>query len=122
MLFGQRRSATGIAGTERSGLLREADGGVLFLDEIDALEPDAQALLQQAIETGRYYPLGSDAEATSRFQVIASATGDLGRLVAMGRLRPDLFALLHQWTFDLPPLRDRRGDIAANISHQRAQA
>lgn len=121
-LFGQRRSVTGIAGTERAGLLREADGGVLYLDEIDALEPDAQALLLQAIETGRYYPVGSDSEVTSRFQVIASASRDLGALVAEGRLRPDLFALLNQWTFRLPPLRDRRGDLAANIAHHRAGA
>jgi transcriptional regulatory protein RtcR len=121
-LFGQRRSVTGIAGTERAGLLREADGGVLFLDEIDALEPDAQALLLQAIETGRYYPVGSDSEVTSRFQVIASASRDLGALVAQKRLRPDLFALLNQWTFHLPALRDRRGDLAANIAHQRDRA
>ena len=121
-LFGQRRSVTGIAGTERAGLLREADGGILFLDEVDALEPDAQALLLQAMETGRYYPLGSDSEATSRFQVIASTNGELGTLVGEGRLRPDLFALLNQWTFRLPSLRERRGDIEANVSHQRILA
>lgn len=121
-LFGQRRSVTGIAGTERAGLLREADGGVLFLDEIDALEPDAQALLLQALETGRYYPVGSDSEVTSRFQIIASASRDLGELVVERRLRPDLFALLNQWTFRLPPLRDRRGDLSAHITHQRGLA
>lgn len=119
VLYGQRRSVTGIAGTERAGLLREADGGVLLLDEVDALDPDAQALLVQAIETGRYYPAGSDSEVTSRFHVIATATADLGRLVAAGRLRPDLAALLSHWTFALPPLRDRRADLAANIVHQR---
>ena len=121
-LFGQRRSVTGIAGTERAGLLREADGGVLFLDEIDALELDAQALLLHAIETGRYYPVGSDSEVTSKFQVIAAAGCNLGALVAERRLRPDLFALLNQWTFHLPPLRERRGDIAANIAHHRNRA
>lgn len=120
MLFGQRRAATGIAGTERSGLLREADGGLLFLDEVDALEPEAQALLLQAMESGRYYPVGSDSEVTSRFQVVATARADMGQRVAEGRLRPDLFALLSQWTFRLPPLRDRRDDLAANIAHQRA--
>lgn len=115
MLFGQRRALTGIAGTERAGLLREADGGVLFLDEIDALEPDAQAMLLQAIETGRYYPMGSDSEVTSRFQIIASTTNP-------ARLRPDLLAALNQWTFRLPPLRERRDDIAAHITHFRAEA
>ena len=121
-LFGQRRSVTGVAGTERPGLLREADGGVLFLDEIDALEPEAQGLLLQAIETGRYYPLGSDSEVTSRFQLIIAANADLGALVASGRLRPDLFALINQWAFRLPPLRDRRGDVEENIRHHRSLA
>ncbi len=118
-LIGQRRSVMGIAGTERAGLLREADGGVLFLEGIEALEPDAQALLVQVLESGRYYPLGSDSEVSSRFHLIASASVDLAVLVAEGRLRADLFALLHQWSFRLPPLRARRGDMAAHLAHQR---
>jgi transcriptional regulatory protein RtcR len=121
-LFGQRRSVTGIAGTERAGLLSEANGGVLFLDEIDELGLDEQALLLHALETGRYYPLGSDSEVTSRFQVIAGANRDPGTLVAEGRLRPDLYARLNLWTFRLPPLRERREDLEANILHERAEA
>lgn len=121
-LFGQRRSVTGIAGTERAGLLREADGGVLLLEEIDELEPDAQAFLLQAIETGRYYPVGSDSEVTSRFQLIATANTELGTLVASNRLRPDLFTVLNQWCFRIPPLRARRADIEAHLAHFRANA
>jgi transcriptional regulatory protein RtcR len=121
-LFGQRRSVSGVAGTERSGLLREADGGVLFLDQIDELGLDEQALLLHAIETGRYYPLGSDSEVTSRFQVIAGANRDPGLLLAEGRLRPDLYARLALWTFRLPPLRERRADIEGNIAYERAAA
>lgn len=121
-LFGQRRSASGVAGSERSGLLREADGGVLFLDELDALGSEEQALLLHAIEAGRYYPVGSDSEVTSRFQIVAGANRDLGALVAEGSLRPDLFARLNMWTFHLPPLRERREDIEANIAHERARA
>ncbi len=121
-LFGQRRSVTGIAGSERGGLLREADGGLLFLDEIDELGPDEQALLLHAIEAGRYYPVGSDSEVTSRFQIVVSANRDLGTLVAEGRLRPDLYARLNTWAFQLPPLRARRGDIEPNIAHERARA
>lgn len=117
-LFGQRRSHTGLAGSERAGLLREADGGVLFLDEIDMLGLDEQSLLLHAIETGRYYPLGSDAEATSRFQVIAAASRDLGALTAEGRFRSDLLSRLNTWRFELPPLRDRRDDIEINLRHE----
>jgi transcriptional regulatory protein RtcR len=115
-LFGQRRSATGIAGTERAGFLREADGGVLFLDQIDELGPDEQAALLQVIETGRYCPIGSEAEVTARFHLIAAASQDPGALVRSGRLRPDLYARLSQWIFRLPPLRDRREDIRAQLS------
>ena len=85
-LFGQRRGHSGVAGSERAGLLREADGGVLFLDEIDTLGWDEQALLMHAIETGRYYPLGSDAEVTSRFSGhCCVGRVILGELVAEGK-------------------------------------
>ena len=121
-LFGQRRGHAGIAGSERSGLLREADGGVLFLDEIDALGPDEQSLLLHAIETGRYYPLGSDAEVTSRFHVIAGANADLAALAAEGRFRPDLLSRLDLWRFHLPPLRERPEDVEPNLMFELARA
>lgn len=114
-LFGQRRAATGIAGSERPGFLREADGGVLFLDRIDELGPDGQAALLQVIETGRYCPVGSEAEVTARFHLVASASCEPGALVRSGRLRPDLHARLSQWVFRLPPLRERREDIRAHL-------
>lgn len=122
MLFGQRRSYTGQAGSERSGLLREADGGVLFLDEVDELGLKEQAVLLHALETGRYYPLGSDHEVTSRFQVIAGANRDLRALAAEGRFRPDLLARLNMWSFRLPALRDRREDIEVNLIHELARS
>lgn len=121
-LFGQRRSYMGTAGSERSGLLREADGGVLFLDEIDELGRDAQSVLLHAIETGRFYPLGSDHEVSSRFHVIAGANRDLRHLAAEGQFRPDLLARISQWSFRLPPLRDRREDIEANLAHELARS
>ncbi len=121
-LFGQRRSYQGQAGSERSGLLREADGGVLFLDEVDELGPHAQSILLHAIETGRFYPLGSDHEVSSRFQIIAGANRDLRALAATGQFRPDLLARLNMWSFRLPPLRDRREDVAANLGHELARS
>jgi len=121
-LFGQRRSHTGQPGTERAGLLREADGGVLFLDEIDELGLEEQALLLHAIEAGRYYPLGSDTEVTSRFQVIAGASQDLAVLAAEGRFRLDLLSRLNLWTFRLPALRDRPEDLDVNLRHELARA
>lgn len=121
-LFGQRRGHAGLAGSERGGLLREADGGVLFLDEVDELGMTAQSVLLHAIETGRFYPLGSDHEVSSRFQIIASANRDLRGLAAGGRFRPDLLARLNMWRFELPPLRRRREDVEANLLFELARS
>ena len=117
-LFGQRRSYLGTAGSERSGLLREADGGVLFLDDVDELNPNMQSILLHAIETGRFYPLGSDHEISSRFHLIAGANRDLRSLCATGQFRPDLLARLNTWSFTLPALRHRTEDIEANLLHE----
>lgn len=119
-LFGQRRSYTGQAGSERRGLLHEADGGVLFLDEVDELGLKEQAILLHALEAGRYYPLGSDHEVTSRFQVIAGTSRDLREMTGQGLFRPDLLARLNMWSFRLPPLRERPEDIEANLIHELA--
>ncbi|QBF31197.1 RNA repair transcriptional activator RtcR [Thalassococcus sp. S3] len=121
-LFGQRRSYLGHAGSERGGLLREADGGVLFLDEVDELGLGAQSVLLHAIETGRFYPLGSDHEITSRFHIIAGANRDLRQLSAEGAFRPDLLARLNMWRFTLPSLKDRREDVEVNLVHELARA
>jgi len=120
-LFGQRRGHGGAQAGERNGLLREANGGVLFLDEVDELGPREQAVLLHAIETGSFHPLGSDQPVASRFHVIAGANRDLASLVAEGRFRPDLLARLDLWSFTLPPLRARRDDIEPNLAFELAR-
>ncbi|MEM8819623.1 MAG: RNA repair transcriptional activator RtcR [Pseudomonadota bacterium] len=120
-LFGNRRGAAGGA-PERRGLIREADAGLLFLDEVDALGPDEQTMVLHAVESGKFLPLGSDHEITSRFHLIAGANRDLARLVADGAFRADLYARLNLWTFRLPRLRERREDIEPNLEHELAMA
>ncbi|HEX4795586.1 MAG TPA: RNA repair transcriptional activator RtcR [Humisphaera sp.] len=117
-LFGHTRGAfTGAVG-ERAGLLRAADGGLLFLDEVGELGPDEQAMLLRAIEERRFLPVGSDKEVNSDFQLIAGTNCDLKSAVSRGRFREDLLARINLWTFELPALRDRREDIEPNLDYE----
>lgn len=117
-LFGHVRGAfTGATG-DRAGLMKAADGGVLFLDEIGELGLDEQAMCLRAVEEKRFLPVGADRDATSDFQLIAGTNRDLAVAVREGRFREDLFARLNLWTFDLPPLRDRREDIEPNLDFE----
>lgn len=117
-LFGHRKGAFTGAVSDRAGLLRSADKGMLFLDEIGELGLDEQAMILRAIEEGRFLPVGSDKEAESRFQLIAGTNRDLVSAVAAGTFRDDLFARLNLWTFTLPGLADRREDIAPNLDFE----
>ncbi|HYW16943.1 MAG TPA: RNA repair transcriptional activator RtcR [Allosphingosinicella sp.] len=117
-LFGHRKGAYTGAGADRPGLLRTADKGALFLDEIGELGLDEQAMILRAIEEKRFLPVGADREACSDFQLIAGTNRDLGAAVAAGRFREDLFARLNLWTFELPALRDRLEDIEPNLDYE----
>jgi len=117
-LFGHKKGAFTGAIADRPGLLRAANTGMLFLDEIGELGLDEQAMILRAIEDKRFLPVGSDQEAASDFQLIAGTNRDLGRAVADGRFRDDLYARLNLWTFALPGLADRREDIAPNLDYE----
>lgn len=117
-LFGHKKGAFTGAAADRAGLLRSADGGMLFLDEIGELGLDEQAMILRAIEDKRFLPVGADKEAESDFQLIAGTNRDLARCVAEGSFREDLFARLNLWTFALPGLAQRREDIAPNLDYE----
>jgi len=117
-LFGHVRGAFTGAQAERAGLLKSADQGLLFLDEIAELGLDEQAMLLRAIEDKRFPPLGGDREVVSDFQLLAGTNRDLAQAVAEGRFREDLFARLNLWTFYLPGLKDRQEDIEPNLDFE----
>lgn len=121
-LFGHKKGAFTGAAEKREGYLKTADGGVLFLDEIGELGLDEQAMLLKAIEEKHFYPVGSDKEVHSSFQLIAGTNLDLRREIRAGRFREDLFARINIWNYPLPALADRREDIEPNIEHQLAIA
>jgi transcriptional regulatory protein RtcR len=117
-LFGHIKGAYTGALTDRPGLLRKANGGLLFLDEIGELGLDEQAMLLRAIEHKVFYPVGADKEVRSDFQLIAGTNRDLLKMACKGKFRADLVARIHLWTFRLPGLRERPTDIEPNLAYE----
>jgi transcriptional regulatory protein RtcR len=117
-LFGHTRGSFTGAQKDRPGLLREADGGLLFLDEIGELGMDEQAMLLRALEDKTFLSVGADKPVTSDFQLIAGTNRDLKESVATGRFREDLLARINLWTFALPALAQRREDLAPNLDYE----
>lgn len=117
-LFGHRRGAFTGAQADRPGLLKEADGGLIFLDEIGELGRDEQAMLLRALEDKIFFPLGSDKPVKSDFQLIAGTNRDLRSEVANGGFREDLLARINLWTFALPGLAERGQDLEANLDFE----
>ncbi|MGI9476549.1 MAG: RNA repair transcriptional activator RtcR [Hyphomicrobiaceae bacterium] len=117
-LFGHKKGAFTGAVSDRPGLLRAADKGLLFLDEIGELGADEQAMLLRAIEEKRFLPVGADREIASDFLLIAGTNRDLGAEVHAGRFREDLLARLDLWTYRLPGLAERRDDIEPNLDYE----
>ena len=117
-LFGHVKGAFTGAQRDRPGLLREADGGLLFLDEIGELGADEQAVLLRALEEKVFLPVGADRPVRSDFQLIAGTNRDLRKDVCEGRFREDLLARINLWTFALPALAERREDIAPNLDYE----
>lgn len=116
-LFGHVRGAYTTAHGERAGLVREAEGGTLFLDDVDCLPQAAQAKLLRFLQEGEYRAVGSNAVLRADVRVVAASNRRLGELVASGAFRQDLFFRLNVLTLQLPPLRERRDDIGALALH-----
>ncbi len=117
-LFGHKRGAYAGATKDREGLLKAAHKGVVFLDEIEALGPDEQAMILGALEDKAFYPLGGDKVERSDFQLIAGTAEDLAERVADGSFRADLLARINMWSYRLPSLAERKEDIAPNIDFE----
>ena len=117
-LFGHQKGAFTGALQDRPGLLRAADGGMLFLDEIGELGMDEQSMLLRAIEEKTFLPMGADREASSDFQLICGTNHELDDDVSQGKFREDLLARINLWTFQMPGLRDRHEDIEPNLDYE----
>jgi transcriptional regulator with PAS, ATPase and Fis domain len=116
-LFGHKHGAFTGASKEKAGLIQEAEGGSLFLDEIDNLPQIAQVKLLRFLQEKTYRPLGSTRECRADVRVIAAMNIDPVESVKLGRLREDLFYRLNVISIELPPLRARREDIPLLANH-----
>jgi DNA-binding NtrC family response regulator len=111
-LFGHERGAFTGAVAPKSGLLEEADGGTLFLDEIGDIELEVQAKILKVLEERRFRRLGDVRERTVDVRLVAATHRSLEQLVRAGSFREDLYYRISTLSLTVPPLRERRDDIA----------
>jgi len=115
-LFGHKRGSFTGAYENRKGVFQQADGGTLFLDEFVELEPRVQAMLLRAIDEGVIEPMGLKSEKVD-VRVIAATNENIEKALASKKLRHDLYARMKTITIELPPLRNRVGDILYLCNH-----
>lgn len=120
-LFGHKKGSYTGAVTDRVGVLKAADKGLVFLDEVGELGLDEQAMLLKAIEDKRFTPMGADVEVSSDFQLVCGTHRDLVVRCQEGRFREDLLARIDIWRFDLPSLAARPEDMAPNLEVELAR-
>ncbi len=116
-LFGHAKGAFTGADSSNEGLFNRARGGTIFLDEIGELQPRLQVKLLRLIEEKEILPLGTVRPIEVDVRIIAATNQNLRAAVDAGRFREDLFYRLNVITVQLPPLRERREDIAPLIEH-----
>lgn len=116
-LFGHRRGAFTDAREDQPGLIELARAGTLFLDEIDTLTPKGQVTLLRFLQDQQFRPLGGRHEQQADVRVIAASNRSLDHQVEAGEFRLDLLYRLKLMHLQLPPLRQRRGDIPLLAKH-----
>ena len=116
-LFGHRRGAFTGADRDRKGLIRAAEGGVVFLDEIGELDDTLQVKLLRVLQERRVLGVGEDQEVPVSVRVIAATNRNLSTAVQHGKFRADLFHRLNVLSIHIPSLRERRADVRPLIEH-----
>ncbi|MBW1932298.1 MAG: sigma 54-interacting transcriptional regulator [Deltaproteobacteria bacterium] len=116
-LFGYKAGAFTDAKKDKPGRFALAEGGTIFLDEIGDISSALQARLLRVLQERTYEPLGSVSSVKADVRVIAATNKDLGKLVAEGNFRQDLYYRINVVKLELPPLRDRKEDIPLLTDH-----
>jgi two-component system, NtrC family, response regulator GlrR len=116
-LFGHRRGAFTGAVKDRIGLIEEANGGTMLLDEVDALPLASQVKLLRFLQDGEFRPLGASKSARATVRVIAAGNADFEQIIHERKFREDLFYRINVLRLALPPLRDRQCDLHLLANH-----
>jgi DNA-binding NtrC family response regulator len=116
-LFGHVKGAFTDARSDKAGLFEEADGETLFLDEIGDMDVQLQSRLLRVLEDGRIRRVGDRRDRTVDVRVIAATHSDLDQAIRDGRFREDLYFRLGNFPIDVPPLRERAGDVKLLFEH-----
>ena len=115
--FGHRRGSFTGADRDRTGLLRTADGGILFLDELECLSLANQAKLLRVLDDGEIRPVGAEAVRLVSVRLLAASNRGPAAMLAALELREDLYFRLRGFQIDLPTLAERREDIPLLAAH-----
>ena len=116
-LFGHVKGSFTGAMQTKMGLLMVADGGTLFLDEVSNISLATQAKLLRVLQERQVTPIGGTQPISFNIHLVAASNRNLKTMVAEGKFREDLFFRLNIIPLELPPLRERKGDIPLLISH-----
>lgn len=121
-LFGHGKGSLGPYTEAKKGIFEQANGGTVLLDAVGEMSNGLQAKLLRFIQDGRFRRIGEEEEVTVDVRIICSAQDDLIERVEAGSFREDLFYRLNVLTLQVPPLRDRKSDIAILAEHFTVQA
>ncbi len=110
-LFGHEKGAFTGATTTRKGYFEVADGGTIFLDEVGELPLQTQVRLLRVLESGEFMKVGSSQVQQTNVRIVAATNVNMMKAIGDGRFREDLYYRLNTVQIDIPPLRDRKGDI-----------
>lgn len=116
-LFGYEKGAFTGADKQKKGLFEEADGGTIFLDEIGEINQETQVKLLRVLQEGEFMRVGGTEPIKVDVRVICATNRDLKKAVKEGRFREDLYYRLNVIQIQLPPLRERPGDIEDLVNH-----
>lgn len=111
-LFGHLKGSFTSAETDKKGVFEQANGGTVFLDEIENLSPDVQTQLLRALQERKVRPVGASNDIPVDVRIVSATNENLDKMIAEGRFREDLYHRINEFSIRIPALRDRKEDIS----------